>query len=143
MPVRGRRLGALLDQAVQDEGPVRLRFLRLDHIALFVRLQHRSGRGRFEPAAAAAAAPTGQTGIASALTNTTKTIGGTFSSAVFGVVLAAAIRAFLPVESYQTWFGPTLVGLGLTVVAAVVFKVLGRHARTDRALTARETGFHH
>ncbi|WP_460722725.1 MFS transporter [Microbacterium aureliae] len=41
------------------------------------------------PAAAAAAAPRGQTGVASALTNTTKTIGGTFSSAVFGVVLAA------------------------------------------------------
>lgn len=41
------------------------------------------------PAAAAAAAPLGQTGVASALTNTTKTIGGTFSSAVFGVVLAA------------------------------------------------------
>jgi len=40
------------------------------------------------PAAAAAAAPLGQTGVASALTNTTKTIGGTFSSAVFGVVLA-------------------------------------------------------
>ena len=41
------------------------------------------------PAAAAAAAPHGQTGVASALTNTTKTIGGTFASAVFGVVLAA------------------------------------------------------
>ncbi len=45
------------------------------------------------PAAAAAAAPTGQTGVASALTNTTKTIGGTFSSAVFGVVLAAGAGA--------------------------------------------------
>ena len=41
------------------------------------------------PAAAAAAAPIGQTGEASGLTNTTKTIGGAFSSAVFGVVLAA------------------------------------------------------
>ncbi|MBA8816594.1 MFS family permease [Microbacterium halimionae] len=41
------------------------------------------------PAAAAAAAPRGQTGISSALTNTTKTIGGTFASAIFGVVLAA------------------------------------------------------
>ncbi|MGZ0711372.1 MFS transporter (plasmid) [Coraliomargarita sp. W4R53] len=41
------------------------------------------------PAAAAAAAPVGQTGISSALTNTTKTIGGTFASAIFGVVLAA------------------------------------------------------
>ncbi|GEP48334.1 MFS transporter [Microbacterium saccharophilum] len=45
------------------------------------------------PAAAAAAAPRGQTGVASALTNTTKTIGGTFSSAVFGVVLAAGAGA--------------------------------------------------
>ncbi|GAA1946688.1 MFS transporter [Microbacterium deminutum] len=45
------------------------------------------------PAAAAAAAPRGQTGIASALTNTTKTIGGTFASAVFGVVLAAGAGA--------------------------------------------------
>ncbi|MDN3496371.1 MFS transporter [Planococcus sp. APC 4015] len=45
------------------------------------------------PAAAAAAAPRGQTGVASALTNTTKTIGGTFSSAVFGVVLAAGVGA--------------------------------------------------
>jgi len=45
------------------------------------------------PAAAAAAAPHGQTGIASALTNTTKTIGGTFASAVFGVVLAAGAGA--------------------------------------------------
>lgn len=45
------------------------------------------------PAAAAAAAPAGQTGISSALTNTTKTIGGTFSSAVFGVVLAAGVGA--------------------------------------------------
>lgn len=41
------------------------------------------------PAAAAAAAPFGKTGEASGLTNTTKTIGGAFSSAVFGVVLAA------------------------------------------------------
>ncbi|GAA3630595.1 MFS transporter [Microbacterium awajiense] len=45
------------------------------------------------PAAAAAAAPRGQTGVASALTNTTKTIGGTFASAVFGVVLAVGAGA--------------------------------------------------
>lgn len=42
------------------------------------------------PAAAAAAAPLGQTGIATGLTNTTKTIGGSFASAVFAVVLVFA-----------------------------------------------------
>ncbi|MDQ1125184.1 MFS family permease [Microbacterium sp. SORGH_AS 505] len=45
------------------------------------------------PAAAAAAAPFGKTGEASGMTNTTKTIGGAFSSAVFGVVLAAGAGA--------------------------------------------------
>ena len=39
------------------------------------------------PAAAAAAAPRGQTGAATGATNTTKTIGGSIASAVFGVVL--------------------------------------------------------
>lgn len=43
------------------------------------------------PAAAAAAAPLGQTGIATGLTNTTKTIGGAFASAVFAVVLVIAV----------------------------------------------------
>jgi len=41
------------------------------------------------PSAAAAAAPRGQTGVATALTNTTKTIGGSFASSVFAVLLAA------------------------------------------------------
>ena len=45
------------------------------------------------PAAAAAAAPKGQTGVATGLTNTTKTIGGSFASAVFGVVLATGAVA--------------------------------------------------
>ena len=39
------------------------------------------------PAAAAAAAPLGQTGIAAGLTNTTKTIGGSFASAIFAIVV--------------------------------------------------------
>ncbi|MCK6081449.1 MFS transporter [Microbacterium sp. EYE_5] len=45
------------------------------------------------PAAAAAAAPFGKTGEASGMTNTTKTVGGAFSSAIFGVVLAAGVGA--------------------------------------------------
>jgi len=41
------------------------------------------------PAAAAAAAPTGRTAVATGLTNTTKVMGGTFASCVFALVLAA------------------------------------------------------
>lgn len=43
------------------------------------------------PSAAAAAAPRGQTGVASALTNTTKTIGGSFASSIFAIVLTIGV----------------------------------------------------
>ncbi|MFT4189662.1 MAG: MFS transporter [Aeromicrobium sp.] len=46
------------------------------------------------PAAAAAAAPEGRTAVATGLTNATKTVGGAFASAVFGVA-TAAVAAFL------------------------------------------------
>ncbi|WP_158862890.1 MFS transporter [Leifsonia sp. AG29] len=77
------------------------------------------------PAAAAAAAPRGQTGVATAMTNTTKTIGGSFASAVFGVVLltgAAAVTA-----TAASLFGYMLVwticGLGALAAAILLFFV--------------------
>ena len=42
---------------------------------------------------------------------------------VFGVVLIALIRAFVPPEIFQTWFGPSLVGLLLTLVATTIIEV--------------------
>ena len=41
----------------------------------------------------------------------------------FGVVLASLVRTFMPTDMFQTWFGPTLVGLGLTVVVATILEV--------------------
>ena len=41
----------------------------------------------------------------------------------FGLVLATAIRAFVPLESFQTLFGPTVAGLFLTLLAATVIEV--------------------
>jgi hypothetical protein len=77
------------------------------------------------PAAAAAAAPRGQTGIASALTNTTKTIGGTFASAVFGVVLAAGLEATVastaaPLVGYLAVWSVCAVG-GFLAAALLFF----------------------
>ena len=42
---------------------------------------------------------------------------------LFGVVLAAAIRALVPADAFADWFGPTLVGLLVTVVVATVVEV--------------------
>lgn len=41
----------------------------------------------------------------------------------FGVVLAALIQATVPTEIFETWFGATLAGLFLTLVAATIIEV--------------------
>jgi uncharacterized protein len=42
---------------------------------------------------------------------------------LFGVILAALIRTFISLEIFQQWFGPTLIGLTLTLMAATVIEV--------------------
>jgi MFS family permease len=78
------------------------------------------------PAAAAAAAPRGQTGVATALTNTTKTIGGSFASATFAIVLAStgivfASRNVPSLGGYLTVF--TICGGGALLAALLLFLV--------------------
>ncbi len=93
------------------------------------------------PAAAAAAAPRGQTGVASALTNTTKTIGGTFSSAIFGVVLAAgagvvASETAASIGGYLVVWG--ICAAGGFIAAALLF-VVPKVAFADTELSAGGT----
>lgn len=42
---------------------------------------------------------------------------------LFGTVLAAAMRTFVPPEIFQGWFGPTLFGLLMTVLIATVIEI--------------------
>ncbi|MDB2415176.1 permease [Rickettsiales bacterium] len=41
----------------------------------------------------------------------------------FGVILAALIKTFLSTEHFQTFFGPTLIGLSMTIIAATIIEV--------------------
>ncbi|MBT7950993.1 MAG: ATPase [Gammaproteobacteria bacterium] len=41
----------------------------------------------------------------------------------FGVIIASLIRASLSPEMFQTWFGATLAGLGLTLLVATIMEV--------------------
>jgi MFS family permease len=78
------------------------------------------------PAAAAAAAPRGQTGIAAGLTNTTKTIGGSFASAIFGIVLAAGVvaTATSTASSLSGYFTVWIIcGAGALIAAVLLFLV--------------------
>jgi MFS family permease len=77
------------------------------------------------PAAAAAAAPRGQTGIAAGLTNTTKTVGGSFASAVFGIVLATGVVSAAGTAAslsgyFTVW---TICGAGALLAAVLLFFV--------------------
>ena len=42
---------------------------------------------------------------------------------LFGVLLAGLVRAFVSPEAFGTYFGPTLAGLGLTVLVATILEV--------------------
>lgn len=42
---------------------------------------------------------------------------------LFGVLLAAAIRSFISLDFFQQWFGPSLIGVLFTLVAATVIEV--------------------
>lgn len=42
---------------------------------------------------------------------------------LLGAVLSGLIRATVPIDSFAMWFGPTLAGLGLTLVAATIIEI--------------------
>ncbi|WP_269939754.1 MFS transporter [Arthrobacter sp. HY1533] len=82
------------------------------------------------PSAAAAAAPLTQTGMATGLTNATKTLGGAFASCVFGIALAGQALGSLtpgagstaaPIEGYMlVW---TICGVTALVAAVALYFV--------------------
>lgn len=42
---------------------------------------------------------------------------------LLGVIIAAAIRSFVPPEFFQQWFGPSIIGLLLTLLATTIIEV--------------------
>jgi len=42
---------------------------------------------------------------------------------LFGTVLASLIRTFISLEAFQTFFAPTIVGLGFTLIVATIMEV--------------------
>jgi MFS family permease len=88
------------------------------------------------PAAAAAAAPADRTGVATGLTNSTKTLGGAVASAVFGIALmqgatgAADGGTAGSFEGYVTvWL---VCGGSALIAAATLLFVVPKHAFQDR-----------
>ena len=48
--------------------------------------------------------------------------------ALFGLVLAALVRATVPTDAFATWFGASMLGLWLTLLAATVIEVCSEGA---------------
>lgn len=94
------------------------------------------------PAAAASAAPPTQTGVATGLTNSVKTVGGAIASCVFGIALlngatgAAAEGTAGSLAGYMTVW----IVCGVTaLVAAVALAFVPKQAFTDRAPAEAES----
>lgn len=42
---------------------------------------------------------------------------------LLGIIMAASIRSFIPTDDFAQWFGPSLAGLGLTLLATTLIEV--------------------
>ena len=42
---------------------------------------------------------------------------------LFGAIAAAAMRAYIPADIFDEWFGPTILGLGATLIIATIVEV--------------------
>ena len=62
-------------------------------------------------------------GVAAVLWDGLKDSRMVFRWLFFGLVLATAIRAFVPMDTYSTLFGPTTLGLLMTLLAATIIEV--------------------
>ncbi|MGI6878151.1 MFS transporter [Microbacterium sp. gxy059] len=89
------------------------------------------------PATAAAAAPPAQTGVATGLTNSTKTVGGAVASCVFGLALmnGAADAAASTAGSFSGYATVWTICGVTALVAAAALVAVPRTAFTDREVT--------
>jgi MFS family permease len=83
------------------------------------------------PTAAAAQAPPTHTGLATGMTNTTKTIGGAFASSVFAIALASAGSVDAEATAHASLAGYLTVWAicGVTALAAAVFLLVVHASR--------------
>jgi len=88
------------------------------------------------PAAAASAAPASQTGVATGLTNSVKTVGGAIASCVFGIALLHGVSGAAVEGTAGSFAGYVTVWVvcGATALAAaVILCFVPKQAFTDRA----------
>ena len=95
------------------------------------------------PAAAASAAPPTQTGVATGLTNSVKTVGGAIASCVFGIALiqgatGAAGAAEGTAGSFAGYVTVWVVCGVTALAAAVLLAFVPKQAFTDRAVAEAE-----
>ena len=95
------------------------------------------------PAAAAAAAPPERTGIATGMTNGTKTVGGAIASAIFAIALTATgsldatAEKVAPLSGYLTVWA---VCAGASFLAALALLAAPKHAFSDVPTEVRVSG---
>ncbi len=90
------------------------------------------------PAAAASAAPHTQTGVATGLTNSVKTVGGAIASCVFGIALLHGVSAGGTAGSFSGYLTVWIVCGVTALVAAVLLIFVPKQAFSDRSAQSAE-----
>lgn len=93
------------------------------------------------PAAAASAAPATQTGVATGLTNSVKTVGGAIASCIFGIALLQGVGGAVAEGTAGSLSGYFTVWIvcGVTALAAAALLVfVPKQAFTDRAAASED-----
>ncbi|MGC3953778.1 MAG: hypothetical protein QM804_05930 [Propionicimonas sp.] len=89
------------------------------------------------PAAAAAAAPAHQTGMATGLTNTMKTLGGAFASVLFGSALLQSSTGFGGTAGSFAGYQTVWIGCGAAAaISAITLRFVPKDAFTDQPRAA-------
>ncbi|MBV1877875.1 MAG: permease [Pseudomonadales bacterium] len=108
--ISGLIFDALVVRGSLPDNPARL--TQGPAVAVLPALKKLYGEAKFTPA-----------NFASVMISGFKDARMVFRWVFFGLVVATAIRAFLPLDTYATLFGPTMAGLLMTLVAATIIEV--------------------
>lgn len=59
---------------------------------------------------------------------------------LLGIVIAAALQTFIPADDFTAWFGPTMLGLGLTLIISTIMEVCSEGSAPIAAVILNRAG---
>lgn len=59
---------------------------------------------------------------------------------LLGIIIAAALQTFIPADDFSAWFGPTFLGLGLTLAVSTIMEICSEGSAPIAAVILNRAG---